>query len=623
MFKTSFSLPILLSGLAIVCASSFVLADNSAPFQEVQLLDYLSNNTISSTAAWADYDNDGDLDLFIANPFNQDNWLFRNLGNGNFDKVTSGSIVTNAGTSSGAVWGDYDNDGLLDLFVANQDNQDNMLYHNEGNGKFKRIMTGSIVSDLGDSYSATWGDYDQDGFLDLYVANLDEQDNFLYKNNGDGSFERVTDSVATQDKSSSYSATWVDYDQDSYLDLFVVNFSNNQSNSLYRGLKDGKFEKITHGEIVTDKAYSSGATWGDYDNDGDMDVFVSNGYYFSPNEQVDFLYNNNGDGSFSKITRGEIVNTATTALTAQWGDYDNDGDLDLIVANYVQNDLLYKNEGNGKFSKVTQGVLVTRGAASDSTAWGDFNRDGFLDLMITRWENQTNALFANTGNDNHWVSIKLTSKNSNASVIGAKVFLHLKETETNKVQMREIQSTSGGRGQNEMTAHFGLGEHLTIDKVIVKWPSGEQTTHKNLQIDKFITLSETQGIVSQKAPIAAQLSPSSQLFKANKSGFDTLKAKMKQLKAQGLLKANDLKNLALYGSERGSEKIRKLFELAIQFSPASANLRFAYAEELRAQNKLSQSKNNYKKALELLEGDQEVGQKMRNWISQNAVRYAQ
>jgi hypothetical protein len=199
---------------------------------------------------------------------------------------------------------------------------------------FTRITTGAIVNDGGRSFGSSWGDYDNDGDLDLFVAN-ELQNNFLYQNNGDGTFIKITSGAIVNDGGRSVSSSWGDYDNDGDLDLFVANYLASENNFLYQNNGDGTFTKITTGAIVTDGGRSYGSIWGDYDNDGDLDLFVTN--YWGDNN---FLYQNNGDGSFTKITSGAIVNDGGYSYGSSWGDYDNDGDLDLFVANIVENNYI-------------------------------------------------------------------------------------------------------------------------------------------------------------------------------------------------------------------------------------------------------------------------------------------
>ncbi|MCH7498095.1 MAG: VCBS repeat-containing protein, partial [Candidatus Marinimicrobia bacterium] len=278
-------------------------------------------------AAWGDYNDNGYIDLFVANVADRISSLFRNNGDGSFTKLTSGAIADAAVSSIAASWGDYDNDGDLDLIVCSGE-ANNLLFANNGDGTFSRITAGVIIADIGGNPS--WGDYDNDGYLDLFITTAGR--NLLYHNNKDGTFTKITTGRIVTDNGSSNNGSWGDYNSDSYLDLFVSNGSDvNVDNFLYTNNGDGTFTKITTGAIVNDGGMSMGASWADYDNDGDLDLFVTNGSSFE--SQDNFLYQNNGDGTFERILAGNIVNDGGYSWSCAWGDMDNDGDLDLFVTN--------------------------------------------------------------------------------------------------------------------------------------------------------------------------------------------------------------------------------------------------------------------------------------------------
>lgn len=314
-----------------------------------------------------------------------------------FTKITSGDIVNDGQYSEGSYWFDYNNDAYLDLFVANIVNQNNMLFLNNGNGTFTKITSGPVVTDGGFSYGGCFGDYNNDGFPDLFVENGGSnanQNNFLYINNAGNSFNKITTGIIVNDLSGSWGSATADYDKDGNLDIFVSNF--NQNNFLYKGNGDGTFTKITTGSITNDGGFSIGCAWGDYDNDGYPDLFVANANFAAG--QPNFLYHNNGDGTFTKVTSGSIVTDIGNSTGGSWGDYDNDGDLDLIVPNYSNSvNYLYRNDGGGSFTKITSGPVVTDANSSVGSAWGDYDNDGDLDLFVSNDNNQNNALYSSNG----------------------------------------------------------------------------------------------------------------------------------------------------------------------------------------------------------------------------------
>jgi hypothetical protein len=296
----------------------------------------------SWSASWGDYDNDGYDDLFVpVKTLNDANILYHNNGDGTFTKVTSGNIVTDIGASVSGTWGDYDNDGFLDLFVANNENSANKLYHNNGDGTFTSVENNPIVDKGLYSHSAAWADYNKDGNLDIVVSDFHATNfNFLFKGDGLGGFEVDETSEVSMSATSAVGVAWGDYDNDGDLDLFIAN-TNGENNQLYENL-NGELKAVITGVIVSDEGHSVGGTWGDYDNDGDLDLYVTNSRDVEPN----FLYENNGGGSFTKITSNEVVNYMSNSHGASWIDFDNDGDLDLLVANdQDQQNFLFSNNG--------------------------------------------------------------------------------------------------------------------------------------------------------------------------------------------------------------------------------------------------------------------------------------
>ena len=477
--------------LNIVCGN--ILAQT---FTRITEGDIVNDGGFNYGAAWGDYDNDGFIDLFVANndSDNKNNFLYHNNNDGTFTKITDGAIVTDGGSSYGCSWGDYNNDGYLDLFVSNY-NENNFLYSNNGDGTFSRITEGSIVNDGGSSAGCSWGDYDNDGYLDLFVANR-TQSNFLYHNNEDGTFTKITSGVIVTDNANSSSGSWADYDGDNDADLFVAN-AGPAANFLYRNNGNGTFTKITEGAIVTDVSHSNGGSWGDYDNDGDLDLFVPSGVIGSG---FNYLYRNNGDGTFTSVTGDPIVEVFHWAGGSSWGDFDNDGDLDMFVGGYDGNNLLYANDGTGSFALIDTGVVVTEGNYSMGAIWGDYDNDGDIDLFIAKnnYFGGNNALFRNESSDNNWLKVKCIGTISNSAGIGANVSVYATINDTSIAQLREISGQTGGgnSGQNSINASFGLGDATVIDSIKIEWTSGTIEVFTDIAVNQFITITEGEGTTS-------------------------------------------------------------------------------------------------------------------------------
>ena len=368
---------------------------------------------------WGDYDNDGDLDLYLVN-YLTPNRLFRNDGGGAFTDVTSGPLG-DPGAGQGAAWADYDLDGDLDLYFVNHGTP-NKLLRNDGAEGFTDVTAGPL-GDAGWGLAATWGDSDNDGDPDLYITN--DGPNRLLRNDGDGVFTRIP------------------------------------------------------GLAIEDGGAGQGAAWGDYDNDGDLDLYVAN--YGTANK----LLRNDGGNTFTQITSGPLGDPGNGTGVA-WGDYDNDGDLDLYLANYGSPNRLLQNDGGNVFTALTSGGLGDAGNGT-GVAWCDFDADGDLDLYLAN-DGQSNVLLRNDlANGNHWLQFDLVGQISNRAAIGARVRVVAGGT-------RRIAEVSGGSGymsQNSLTLEFGLGTAGSADSVIVSWPAGTVEIYTAVLADRRLTLTES------------------------------------------------------------------------------------------------------------------------------------
>jgi hypothetical protein len=430
----------------------------------------------SSGCAWGDFDNDGLPDLFVGNGGTK-NFLYRNNGDGTFAKRTNAAPALDSGF--GGSWGDFNNDGWFDLFVANR--AANYLYRNNGDGTFTKISPFAGAAGA-TSWSGSWGDYDRDGWLDLFISNGGGNNNVLLHNNGDGTFTRITGGRIVGDGGTSIGAAWQDYDGDGWPDLFVAN--NGANSFLYRNLRNGTFARIATGRMVTDSQSAIVPDWGDYDNDGWPDLAVG---CFGRN----LLYRNLRDGTFAKQTNGPVVLDTQNSEIVQWIDYDNDGFLDLFSANEGgQNNTLYHNNGDGTFAKITTGSLVNDGGNSAGCAWADYDNDGFLDLFVANWQgSRPNFLYRNSGNTNHWLKVKCVGTASNRAGIGAKVRARATIRTADMWQLREI-SGGTGFGQTSLLAHFGLGNAAIVDTVRVEWPSGAVQDLHDVSVNQTLTVIE-------------------------------------------------------------------------------------------------------------------------------------
>jgi hypothetical protein len=494
--KTSYSALKLLVSLAatLVLAGSAATANSPDQFTRITNSPIVMNLGSPLAAAWGDYDGDGFIDLFVGASFGQRDFLYRNNGNGTFTQITTGDIVTLPSDTTSAVWGDYDNDGHLDLFISNVfDPAADRLFHNNGDGSFTRVTEGSLVSDSAQGLCAAWADYDRDGWLDLFVANYGGQNDFLYRNLGDGTFERIFDAAPVFAGGNSQTAAWADFDNDGDPDLAVGYFDLSGS-FVYRNEGGGQFTPLPS---MFNESATQGLSWADYDNDGDLDLMVA-----VTDRRNDRLYENQGDGTFLLATESLVSNDGASTTTPSWGDYDNDGWLDLFVSgNLGDENRLYHNNGDGTFTLVTEGSITTDGGGdigSYGAAWGDYDNDGRLDLFVANadpnpnnFSNRRSFLYHNTGGTNRWIMLRLIGTLSNRSAIGAKVRLKATIGGRTFCQLREISSGSGGfTCQNDMRAHFGLGDATNIEALRIEWPSGIVQELSGLTLNRIHTVVE-------------------------------------------------------------------------------------------------------------------------------------
>ncbi|MEI8224513.1 MAG: CRTAC1 family protein [Bacteroidota bacterium] len=409
-----------------------------------------------------DYNNDGYPDLYVSNY--GANVLYKNNGNGTFTDVTKRAKVGGNEFSVGAAWLDYDNDGLLDLYVGNYvnfdpqykyfyapdgfpgpmayDSQQDVLYHNKGNGIFEDVTKSMGIIDIdGRAMGVGAADYDDDGFVDIYVAN-DHTVNYLWHNDsGKGFTDKGTMSGTAFSQAGeatvSMSVDFADYNGDGLLDIFL---SDDKYCSLYENLGNGVFN---------DKSYPSGIAmpagqfvgWSssfiDYDNDGDVDIYKTNGALKHLYGQEDQLFENTGDGKFKDVSteRGKYFEKELVGRGACFGDYDNDGDIDAYIVNLNDRGVFLRN---------------------------------------------------NKGNQNNWLIINLIGQTSNRDGIGSRV----KVVSGGKVQTAQKKSTTGYLSQNDPRMHFGLAKNETVERIEIRWPSGKLQVLENIKANQILTVKE-------------------------------------------------------------------------------------------------------------------------------------
>ncbi len=454
-------------------------------FTRIEMGDIANTPSDSRSVNIADLNDDGFDDLIITNGpggGGAPDFMYLAVPNGGFETV-SNLFTSQWWSSVGAAIADANNDGFKDIFAVSWYGQSNTLYTQESSGVFTQsnLQSGSY------SEAVSWGDMNNDGLLDLYVSNsYSNLRNGLFLNTTNTDepgasvvFEQVFTGDPAMDEEPSRGVTWMDYNNDGMTDLFVCN-EQNTPNALYRNDGNGLFTRILNAcDLFAETHSSMGASWGDVNNDGWMDVFIANAGFFE--EQNNQLLLNNGNGTFT-AQAGPWDTDGGCSISSSFADYDNDGDLDLAVSNgYCSGQMfnfLYINDGDGNFLNDVVSIDDLSTPCSYGLAWGDFDQNGFPDLAIATCRNTSqapppaNILWLNNGNGNNWLKVQLTGIASNKSGIGAKLHMKAFINGESVWQLREISTQSGYCSQNSLTAHFGLGDATLADSLFIEWPSG-------------------------------------------------------------------------------------------------------------------------------------------------------
>jgi hypothetical protein len=511
--------------------------------------------TTGCGVAFYDYDNDGWLDIFLVNGWRLEGFpagqepsshLFKNNRDGTFTDVTNKAGLKHSGWGQGVCIGDYDNDGFEDLFVTYFGK--NVLYHNNGDGTFTDVSEKAGVAGNGKRWNSgcAFVDYDRDGRLDLFVANYIDLDlatapvpesgpcnykgilvacgppglnggkNILYHNNGDGTFTDVSQGAGILNANGTYGlgVLTADFDNDGWPDIYVANDST--ASALYKNLGNGKFTDVAMEAGCALSADGKpqagmGVSAIDYDLDGNLDILKTNFAGDTPS-----LYRNIGGGNFEDATFPAGLGKHTQYLG--WGcgffDMDNDGWADILICNghvypeveqlrteagYAQRKLLYRNLRNGRFEDVSMdaGPGISVPSASRGCAFGDFDNDGDIDVVVNTVNDYPQLLRCDQKIGNNWLKVRTIGTKSNRSGIGARLrcVTHVAGETKPHSQIDEVRSGGGYFSQNDLRVHFGIGKAERVDLLEIRWPSGLVEKVENIKPNQVIYVKEGQGIV--------------------------------------------------------------------------------------------------------------------------------
>jgi enediyne biosynthesis protein E4 len=504
--------------------------------------------TISGGVALFDCDNDGKLDILVANDSTIEEalhggmpmvTLYHQGENFKFTDITVAAGLTHKGWGMGIAVADYDNDGLPDIYVTGYGG--NVLYHNLGNCKFEDVTEKAGVGGGGFSAGAAWADYDRDGHLDLFVSRyahtdlnhlptaenpsknffhkglpvenpwtMDGETDFLFHNRGDGTFEEVSKKAGVDDAAGRFGlgVVWGDYDNQGWPSLLVANDTG--PNFLYHNNHDGTFEEraMLSGVALSPEGHevgNMGVDMGDFDRDGKLDFSITN-YADQPKG----LYLNQGQPGFTDITYSAKIAQSSLPYVS-WGtgfaDFANNGLPDLLIASghvypdvdtvpknvkYREPLLLYHNKGDRTFDEIADAAGLNSGPMQSrrGVAFGDINNDGNVDMVIFNVGAPPSLFLNETKNSNHRVLFKLIGTKCNRGAVGARITV----TSATRSQLEELKAGSSYISTSDPRLHFGLAGDSVIDKVEIRWPDGFVETLKNVASDAIYTIVEGQGI---------------------------------------------------------------------------------------------------------------------------------
>lgn len=467
--------------LALLIGTAASLMSQENAFVDVSAgVDLFSFGGVQGIAV-GDYNNDGFDDFYVCADVGQ-NKLFRNNGDGSFTEGAEDLGLAIAAKSKSAIWGDINNDGYLDLYLANLASND-QLFLNQGDGTFQDITSQAGIENWENPSSVNMADVDNDGYLDIYISNL-AAENILYLNKQDLSFQNYTQQSGATDTGSSMGSIFFDYDKDGDQDLFLTH-DHAEPSLLYQNDGTGHFIEVSEAANANVQGLGMGVDIGDINQDGYSDIYITNLF-------KNTLLLNKGDGTFENISASAGIEDYGMGWGTTFIDFDRDGWVDIYVANDSEfspyPNVLYRNQGDNTFLAVELQKDISSNAQSYAAVCLDFQQDGQLDLALAnRGEEDHFQLFENANLAGNWIGVKLRGMQSNSDAIGSKLRI---VDELGHIHYRELTAGQGWTSQNSSILYVGLGAANSIDSLSVYWPSGLTQQLDGPPINQYYTIIE-------------------------------------------------------------------------------------------------------------------------------------
>ncbi|GEM_PF-1230492 len=421
---------------------------------------------------WFDHNNDGWLDFFGGTE--NETFFYENNGDGTFTNIIVSSGLNDIFPRAVAV-GDCDNDGFDDLLISSfYMNEPPKVYKNLNGQGFEEVFSPTGISN---SHRAIWIDFNGDGLIDFITSDMADRTK-LFINKGNCQFEEATH---IGEFNAGGTAAVADFDNDGVQDIYVGIKNTSKTSRLYKNIAGQAIQDVTYKAGLSDFRNTVAAAWGDMDNDGFLELYVAN---IGSNRNS--LYYNKGNGSFEDITLSAGVSDAGDARTCVWQDINNDGWIDLFTTNHTATNKLFINNGDGTFTNIAPEANISGPTDGFGVSWGDFDKDGDLDVLISGHSFSVVLLRNDLDNENAYLNLTLKGVFDNRSAIGARATLFSNGT----MQIREINGGRGATGQDAHAMHFGLGQAAKVDSIIISWPSGAVQKLYDIAINQFLTIEQ-------------------------------------------------------------------------------------------------------------------------------------